>query len=236
MGTDKKLETEVREEVGNETVQRGDTEECAGNADGKDCSSGCEEELPKKSDLIREQIELEKQYESESVKVLEDTYNIKFGSKANFDRLYKMIEHEFEFDYQTATAIALLYSNLKQQKPFTREDDWNGSVILKSSSCLMLWRFITTYKGRGYFEAKSFLEMIQHVGPEVAKACNTINDKQNNIRGLHLRLDEIDNIIDSGKYISDLTEEEEKSLTAELKGVIKAEEQIEEEVNPTVVI
>lgn len=225
MGTDNEKEKDVLENQENVVEQTENVDTTAGT----DTS-----ERPKKSDLIREQIELEKQYESESVQMLEDTYSVKIGSKANFDKLIKMVEHEFEFDYHTATGLALLYSNLKQQKPFTREDDWNGSILLKTSSCLMMWKFISTYKGKGFFEAKAFLEMIQLIGPEVSKACNTINEKQTAVRGLHLRLDEIDNILDSGKFENDLTEEEEKALIADVKGVIKNEEKIENEVDPNV--
>lgn len=225
MGTDKQKETKDVLENQENVVEQTAVDATAG----ADTS-----ELPKKSDLIREQIELEKQYESESVQLLEDTYSVKIGSKGNFDRLVKMVEHEFEFDYRTATGLALLYSNLKQQKPFTREDDWNGSIILKTSSCLMMWKFINTYKGKGFFEAKAFLEMIQLVGPEVSKACKTIDDKQTAVKGLHLRLNEIDNILDSGKFENDLTEEEEKALIADVKGVIKKEEEIENEVDPNV--
>ena len=229
MGTDNEKEKDVLENKENVTGQVVEETINVDTTAGTDTS-----ERPKKSDLIREQIELEKQYESESVQMLEDTYSVKIGSKVNFDRLIKMVEHEFEFDYHTATGLALLYSNLKQQKPFTREDDWNGSILLKTSSCLMMWKFISTYKGKGFFEAKAFLEMIQLIGPEVSKACNTINDKQANVRGLHLRLDEIDNILDSGKFENDLTEEEEKALVAEVKGVIKNDEEIEKEVDPNV--
>lgn len=204
------------------------------NVDDQDKGGVDTRTLQKKSDLIKEQIELENQYETETVNMLEETYSVKIGSKGNFDRLVKMIEHEFEFDYNTATGLALLYSNLKQQKPFTREDEWNGCIFLKTSSCLMLWRFITTYKGKGFFDAKSFLEMIQYVGPDVSKHVHTINDKQKALRGLHLRLDEIDNLLDAGKYENDLTEDEEKKLVDELKNVIKKEREIEDEVNPEV--
>lgn len=193
-------------------------------------------ELQKKSDLIKEQIELEKQYEDGTVTMLEETYSVKIGSKGNFDRLVKMVEHDFEFNYNTATGLALLYSNLKQQKPFTREEEWNGNIFLKTSSCLMMWQFITTYKGTGFFDARAFLEMIQFVGPELSKHVRTINDKQKALRGLHLRLDEIDNLLDEGKYENDLTEEEEKKLVEELKNVIKKEREIEDEVNPEVQI
>ena len=116
---------------------------------------------PKKSELLKEQISLEKQYTDGTYAMLEETYSVKVGTKGNFDRLSKYIEHDADFDHSTAIGISLLYSNLKQQKPFTREDDWNGVIQLKTSSCLVLWKSLMTYHGKGFFEVKSFLEMIQ---------------------------------------------------------------------------
>ena len=197
-------------------------------------AAGPAKELPKKSELLKEQIALEKQYVTESRASLEETYSVKVGSKGNFDKLCKMIEHDVEFDHSTATGIALLYSNLKQQKPFTRDDDWNGSILLKTSSCLVLWKAIMSYKGKGFYEAKAFLEMIQLIGPELSKAVKTIDDKTTALRGLHNRLNEIDNILDSGDYETDLTEEEEKELLKESESVIKTEQAIEDEVNPEI--
>ncbi len=189
---------------------------------------------PKKSDLIKEQVDLEKQYTTESAAMLEQTYSVKVGTKSNFEKLIKYIEHDVEFDHSTATGIALLFSNLKQQKPFTREHDWNGSILLKTSSCLVLWKSLMSYKGKGFYEAKAFLEMIQLIGPELSNAVKTIDEKNVALRGLHNRLNEIDNILDSGEFENDLTEEEEKALLEESKNVIKTEHAIEDEVNPEV--
>lgn len=189
-------------------------------------------EKPKKSDLLKEMVSLEKQYTSESNAMLEQIYSVKVGSKSNFDKLVKHIEHDIEFDHSTATGIALLYSNLKQQKPFTRERDWNGTIQLKTSSCLVLWKSLMMYKGKGFFEAKAFLETIQLIGPELSKAVKTIDEKQIALRGLHDRLNEIDNILDCGEFENDLTEEEEKVILADSEAVIKTEQAIEDEVNP----
>lgn len=189
---------------------------------------------PKKSELLKEQISLEKQYTDGTHAMLEETYSVKVGTKGNFDRLSKYIEHDADFDHSTAIGISLLYSNLKQQKPFTREEDWNGVIQLKSSSCIVLWKSLMTYHGKGFFEVKSFLEMIQLVGPEVSNAVKTIEDKNVSLRGLHNRLNEIYNILDAGEFENDLTEEEEKALLEDSKSVIKTEQAIEDEVNPEV--
>jgi archaellum biogenesis protein FlaJ (TadC family) len=91
-----------------------------------------------------------------------------------------------------------------------------------------------SYKGKGFYEAKAFLEMIQLIGPELSNAVKTIDEKNVALRGLHNRLNEIDNILDSGEFENDLTEEEEKTLLEESKNVIKTEQAIEDEVNPEV--
>lgn len=189
---------------------------------------------PKKSELLKEQISLERVYTNGTHEMLEEIYTVKIGSKGNFDRLIKVIEHDVEFDHSTATGLALLHSNLKQQKPFTREDDWNGTIQLKTSSCMVLWKILMGFKGHGFFEAKAFLEMIQLIGPEVSEAVKVINDKTASLRGLHTRLNEIYNILDACEFENDLTEEEEKALLEDSKSVIKTEHAIEDEVNPEV--
>lgn len=191
-------------------------------------------QLPKKSELLQEQIDLEKQYDTESSAMLEGIYNVKFGTKGAFDRMMKYLEHDVEFDHSTATGLALLFSNMKQQKPFTRENDWNGEVQLKTSSCLMLWKFLMGHKGHGFFEAKQFLETIQTVGPDLTKSIKTINEKQAALRGIHNRLDEIYTKLDSNEFENDLTPEQEKEMLEKSKEVIKNEEKIDDEVNPVV--
>lgn len=193
-----------------------------------------EKSLPKKSELLNEQIALEKQYDSESAALLEETYNVKFGTKGAFDKMMKYLEHDVEFDHGTATGLILLYANMRQQKQFTREKDWNGEVQLKTSSCLMLWKFLMGHKGHGFFEAKAFLETIQVVGQDISKAINTINEKQTALRGIHNRLNEIYNQLDSNSFENDLTPEQEKELLEKSKEVVKNEEEINNEVNPDV--
>ena len=193
-----------------------------------------EKPLPKKSELLNEQIALEKQYDSESAAMLEETYNVKFGTKGAFDKMMKYLEHDVEFDHGTATGLILLYANMRQQKQFTREKDWNGEVQLKTSSCLMLWKFLMGHKGHGFFEAKAFLETIQVVGQDISKAINTINEKQTALRGIHNRLNEIYNQLDSNSFENDLTPEQEKELLEKSKEVVKNEEEINNEVNPDV--
>ena len=193
-----------------------------------------EKSLPKKSELLNEQIALEKQYDSESAAMLEETYNVKFGTKGAFDKMMKYLEHDVEFDHGTATGLILLYANMRQQKQFTREKDWNGEVQLKTSSCLMLWKFLMGHKGHGFFEAKAFLETIQVVGQDISKAINTINEKQTALRGNHNRLNEIYNQLDSNSFENDLTPEQEKELIEKSKEVVKNEEEINNEVNPDV--
>lgn len=190
--------------------------------------------LDKKSELLQEQISLEKQYDSESSAMLSETYSVKFGSKGAFDKMLKYLEHDAEFDKGTATGLVLLYSDMRGQKPYTREADWNGEVQLKTSSCLMLWKFLMTHKGHGFFEAKSFLETIQLVGQDITKSINTINEKNAALRGIHDRLDVIYTKLDKGEFENDLTPEQEKELLEKSKDTIKTEEEIDSEVNPVV--
>lgn len=190
--------------------------------------------LPKKSELLQEQIDLEKQYDSGSAALIEETHSVKFGTKGAYDKMVKYIEKDAEFDHSSATGLVLLYSDIKQQKPFTRETDWNGDIMLKTSSCLVLWKTMMTIKGKGFFEARAFLEAIQLLGPDLSKIVNNINDKQAALRGLHNRLNEIYNQLDAGEYENDLTPEQEAEMLQKSKQIIETEEAMKDEVAPQV--
>lgn len=192
-----------------------------------------EKVIQKRSELIKEQIALEKQYNEESQKIVEETYFITVGSKNAFDKIYKYIETSVEWDYTTATGVALLFTNLKQQKPFTREKDWDGKIELKTSSCLSLWKMFMSMKGRGFYEARNFLDSLMLVGPELSKTVGEIQDKQLVVRHFHDRINVIDNLLDAGEYENDITDEEAKALYGEKEeSLVKREEKLEDEVLP----
>lgn len=189
---------------------------------------------PKKSELLNEQVTLENQY-AEGVKSnLNSVYTVKIGSKKNFNSIMRYIEHDVEFDHATSTYVVMLYSNMKQQKPYLRDPEWNGTIQLIENSCVTLWKTLMSYKGHGVHEAESFLEMIQDLGQDLSKTIKTIREKNESVRGLHTRLNEIYNIIDSGEYENDLTEEEEKAILAKSDSIIKTEHSIEDDIRPEV--
>jgi len=188
----------------------------------------------KKSELLKEQVTLEKQYADGFKANLNEIYTVKIGSKKNFNDLLKIIEHDAEFDHTSVVALKMLHSNLKQQKPFIRDAEWNGTIQLISGSCAALWKILMTHKGHGVFEAEQFLNLVKDLGPELSKTVKTIDEKNESIRGLHTRLNEIYNIIDSGDYENDVTEEEEKEILSQSDMIIKKEQEIEDEVDPVV--
>jgi hypothetical protein len=189
---------------------------------------------PKKSELLKEQVTLEKQYADGFKANLNEIYTVKVGSKKNFNSILKIVEHDAEFDHSSAVALKMLHSNLKQQKQFVREDDWNGTIQLIQGSCVTLWKILMAYKGHGVFEVDHFLDVIQDLGQDLSKTIKTIDEKNESIRGLHTRLNQIYNIIDSGEYENDVTEEEEKQILAKSDMIIKKEQEIEDEVEPVV--
>lgn len=188
--------------------------------------------LPKKSDLLKEQVELENQYNDLSTTYLEKVYPIKIGNKSNVSKLIRFVEHDAEFDHSTATGITILYNNLKNEKDSIKGKEWDGVFKLRTASCLILWKTLMSYKGKGFFEAKEFLNMVQLVGPELSEAVKLIDADNLALRGYHSRLNEIDTILESGKYETDITEEEEKDILSKSKFLIKQEKAIEDEVNP----
>lgn len=190
-----------------------------------------EKKLPKKSELIEEQKTLVDQYNKQAEALINKEFSVNVGNKFQFNKLCKFVEKEIKADYMTASGIVMLQSNLKQQKPYTNEDDWNGYILLNTQSCKALWKGIQQWEGKGAFDAIDFLRTLQLVGPEVAKAVNSINDEQVSMRGLHTRLDEIDGILDRGEYENDVPDEEAKEVVKEEE---EKNDEIQQEVNPQV--
>lgn len=185
--------------------------------------------LPKKSELIDEQKRLYEQYNKGIEELLNKEFSVNVVNKSQFDKLCKFVEKEIKVDNSSAANVLMLHSNLKQQKPYTKKDDWNGHIMMNTTSCKALWNGFMNWEGKGVFEATSFLGLVQLVGPEISKNIKTINENITPLNGLHTRLAEIDNILDSGEFEDDMPEEETKLVTKEEE---KNLEEIENEVNP----
>ena len=188
-----------------------------------------EKELPKKSELLKEQKDLVDQYNKGIEELLNKEFEIDVANRSQFDKLCKFVEKEIKVTNMSAANIVMLHSNLKQQKSKTRLDDWDGKIKMNLTSCKALWNGFKDWDGRGVFEAASFLGLVQLVGQEVSKVLAQNNKDIIPLNGIHTRLSEIDDMLDRGEYIDDVPEEEAKQVVKEAEERI---EDIRDEVDP----
>ena len=88
----------------------------------------------------------------------------------------KFLEKEADWGHTTATGLIMLYSNMKEQQPVIREKDWNGIIKLRGTSITIFWSMITSMKGKGFFAARDFVEMMAAFGQDLSKVVGQVHD------------------------------------------------------------
>ena len=118
----------------------------------------------KMSEIIADKKEALKKNEDLLRALQQNEYEIPIGSVKLYKQIMKFLEKEADWGHTTATGLIMLYSNMKEQQPLTREKDWNGIIKLRGTSITIFWTMITSMKGKGFFAARDFVEMMAAFG------------------------------------------------------------------------
>jgi hypothetical protein len=176
----------------------------------------------KKSELIAEQKELFELNETLIKEMQEREYSIDMKSKKIFDSLLKFLEKDSPWGHTTATGLIMLYHNLREQKEFTKLQDWDGSIKLRSANVTILWSMVTKMTGKGFYEAKAFVELMAVCGESLSKAVQEAHNDNTNLRQNHHRLSIIDDQLASGDFINDMEDEEPvTSIATEVDPIVE---------------
>lgn len=177
----------------------------------------------KKSDLLAEQKELFELNEKLLKEMQEREYSIDLKSKKIFDSLLKFLEKDAPWGHTTATGLIMLYHNLREQKEFTKAQDWDGSIKLRSANVTIMWSMVTKMTGKGFYEAKAFVELMAVCGESLSKAVQAAHADNTNLRENHHRLSQLDDQLASGNYINDVEDTAPVSTVAdEVDPVVEA--------------
>lgn len=177
----------------------------------------------KKSELLAEQKELFETNEALLKEMQEREYSIDLKSKKIFDGLLKFLEKDAPWGHTTATGLIMLYHNLREQKEFTKAQDWDGSIKLRSANVTIMWSMVTKMTGKGFYEAKSFVELMAVCGESLSKAVQAAHNDNAKLRENHHNLSIIDDQLASDNYINDVDDAISKSTLAnEVDPVIEA--------------
>lgn len=173
------------------------------------------QELLKKSELLAQQKELNQLNEKLLKEMQEREYSIEIKSKKVFDGLLKFLEKDAPWGHTTATGLIMLYHNLREQKPLTTLKEWDGIINLRSANVTIMWSMVTKMTGKGFYEAKSFVELMAVCGESLAKAVQQVHADNTAIRETHAKLSELDDQIAMGNFINDVAEDAPQTSIAD---------------------
>ena len=115
-------------------------------------------------------------------------YPVDFKTKKVFDRLLKFLEKDAPWGHTTATGLIMLYHNLREAKEVVKEKDFNGVVPVRSTSITILWQMVTKMTGSGFYEAKTFVELMANVGESLSAAVQKVQEDNQSLRENHSEL------------------------------------------------
>jgi hypothetical protein len=115
-------------------------------------------------------------------------YEIDFKTKKVFDRLLKFLEKDAPWGHTTATGLIMLYHNLREAKELVKEKEFKGLIPVRSTSVTILWQMVTKMTGTGFYEAKSFVELMANVGESLSEAVQKVQEDNQALRDNHAEL------------------------------------------------
>jgi len=154
-------------------------------------------------------------------------YDIPFGSVKLYKQVLKFLEKEADWGHTTATGLIMLYSNLKEQQPVTREKDWDGIIKLRGTSITIFWTMITSMKGKGFFAARDFVEMMAAFGSDLSKVVGQVHQDNQALRENHAHMAELDKEVNHPEVILDVAIDKYNEAEEELNKLM-------DEVDPVV--
>ena len=146
--------------------------------------------------------------------------NQKAGARA-FRHLLDYLYKDVKWNAKSAAGLLVLVKNMEENKPWVRDKEFNNIIRLRSANVLVLWRSILEdMEGKGFYEAKTFLEVWANCGKGISDAVREIQKKHEEVRNIGTQLNTIEEEYNHSE--DDLPKEENEELT------------IQEEVDPEV--
>ena len=129
----------------------------------------------------------------------------------------KFLEKDADWGHTTATGLVMLYSNLRENSKAVQTKEWDGIVKLRGTSITILWTMVTSMKGRGFFEARNFIELMAAFGQDLSQVVQKVHIDNQELRDNHVKLSELDNEVNHPDVILDVAidkyDEAEQELT-----------------------
>ena len=123
-------------------------------------------------------------------------YEVDFKSVKLLNMLIKFLEKDAPWGHTTATGLIMLYHNMREQKELAKSKEWNGIVKLRAANTTILWQMVTKMTGSGFYEAKTFVELMAQVGESLSSAVQKCHADNQELRDVHSELAKIESEID----------------------------------------
>lgn len=138
------------------------------------------------------------------------------GSKGKkvFKQLLEYLNHNVSFTAKTAVNLMVLVRNMEENKSWVNSKEFDNVIILRSASVLSLWRCIMEdFNGKGFFEARTFLECWANCGQSISDAVRQIQKDNASTRQLGTDLNNVEEEFNLSE--DDLPQDEGKVSTQE---------------------
>jgi len=185
--------------------------------------------VPRKmSEIIKDKQEALKKNEDLLRQLQTNEYDIPMTKPKLYKQLMRFLEKDAEWGHTTATGLVMLYSNLKENSKAVQDKDWDGIVKLRGTSITILWTMVTSMKGKGFFEARNFIELMAEFGQDLSQVVQKVHEDNSALRSNHGRLAELDTEVNHPDVILDVdiskyneAEEELTNLMNEVDPVVE---------------
>jgi len=132
--------------------------------------------------------------------------------KKVFKQLLEYLNHNVSFTAKNAVNLLVLVRNMEENKAWVNSKEFDNVIILRSASVLSLWRFIMEdFNGKGFFEARTFLECWANCGDSVSNAVREIQKDNAATRNLGTQLNNVEEEFDRSE--DDLPKDEAQVST-----------------------
>ena len=147
------------------------------------------EEAPKTIEQLKaKEAELDQINEDLIKEMQEREYPVDFKTKKVFDKLLKFLEKDAPWGHTTATGLIMLYHNLREAKEIVKDKEFKGLIPVRSTSVTILWQMVTKMTGSGFYEAKTFVELMANVGESLSAAVQKVQEDNQALRDNHSEL------------------------------------------------
>jgi hypothetical protein len=134
--------------------------------------------------------------------------------KKVFKQLLEYLNHNVSFTAKTAVNLLVLVRNMEENKAWVNAKEFDNVIILRSASVLSLQRFIMEdFNGKGFFEARTFLECWANCGQSISEAVRLIQKDNAATRQLATTLNSVDEEYEISE--DDLPHDEQQISTQE---------------------